>query len=188
MNTKVAPSPPEAIAEQSPGELESLLRARSAREPVAASAVIVGNLVAMDEGGLALVSFPGADGTPPARLACPATADQMRAALETRQAVVLALEDGDPRRPLILGFVQPLVGAQATSEPATQSEPEPPPVIEVDVDGRRVRISAQDEIVLQCGSASITLRRNGRLIVRGTYVETHSEGTNRIKGGQVRIN
>src|ERR1700689_1365833 len=63
-----------------------------------------------------------------------------------------------------------------------------PQVIEADVDGRRVRIIAKDEIVLECGQASITLRRNGRIIVRGTYVETHSEGTNRIKGGQVRIN
>ena len=61
-------------------------------------------------------------------------------------------------------------------------------VIDADIDGRRVRIVAQDEIVLECGQASITLRRNGRIIVRGTYVETHSDGTNRIKGGQVRIN
>jgi hypothetical protein len=60
--------------------------------------------------------------------------------------------------------------------------------IEADVDGRRVRIVAQDEIVLECGNASITLRRNGRIVIKGTYVETSSEGTNRIKGGQVRIN
>jgi uncharacterized protein (DUF2345 family) len=56
------------------------------------------------------------------------------------------------------------------------------------VDGKRVRVTAQDEIVLQCGSASVTLRRNGRVIIRGTYVESRSEGTNRIKGGQVQIN
>ena len=73
----------------------------------------------------------------------------------------------------------------------TVTEPSPDrgvPVIEADVDGKRVRIVAQDEIVLECGQASITLRRNGRVIIRGTYVETHSEGTNRIKGAQVRIN
>ena len=62
------------------------------------------------------------------------------------------------------------------------------PFIEADVDGKRVRVTAQDEIVLQCGSASVTLRRNGRVVIRGTYVETRSEGTNRIKGGQVQIN
>src|SRR6185312_2391944 len=70
------------------------------------------------------------------------------------------------------------------SHPAAQE----PQVIEADIDGRRVRIVARDEIVLECGEASITLRRNGRIIIKGTYVETCSEGTNRIKGGQVRIN
>ncbi len=63
-----------------------------------------------------------------------------------------------------------------------------PLVIETDVDGNRVRLVAKDEIVLECGKASITLRRNGRIIVRGTHVETNSEGTNRIKGGHVQIN
>jgi hypothetical protein len=65
---------------------------------------------------------------------------------------------------------------------------EPACVLEADVDGRRVKIVARDEIVLECGEASITLRRNGKVIVRGTYVETYSTGTNRVKGGQVRIN
>ena len=61
-------------------------------------------------------------------------------------------------------------------------------VIDAAADGRRVRVSAKEEIVFQCGEASITLKSDGRVIVRGTYVETHSTGTNRIKGGQVRIN
>lgn len=76
----------------------------------------------------------------------------------------------------------------AAAEPDASAQAGAAPVITADVDGRRVRIVAQDEIVLECGSASITLRRNGRVVVRGTYVETYSEGTNRIKGGQVRIN
>ncbi|HWH21644.1 MAG TPA: hypothetical protein VN671_14000 [Solirubrobacterales bacterium] len=51
-----------------------------------------------------------------------------------------------------------------------------------------MRITARDEVVIECGQASITLRRNGRVVVRGTYVETVSSGTNRVKGGQVRVN
>ena len=69
-----------------------------------------------------------------------------------------------------------------------QGQPQNPLVFEADVDGSRVRISAKDEVVIQCGQASITLRRNGRVIIRGTYVETASSGTNRVKGGQVRVN
>lgn len=78
----------------------------------------------------------------------------------------------------------PAQAAVAADAPSADA----PPTIEADVDGRRVRIIAQDEIVLECGNASITLRRNGRIVIKGTYVETCSEGTNRIKGGQVRIN
>ena len=60
--------------------------------------------------------------------------------------------------------------------------------LDVMVDGKRIKIEGQDEIVLRCGEASITLRRNGRVIIRGTYVESRSKGTNRIKGGSVLIN
>jgi uncharacterized protein (DUF2345 family) len=80
------------------------------------------------------------------------------------------------------------VAEPAPSQTSAEADADAPQAIEVDVDGKRVRIVAQDEIVLQCGSASITLRRNGRIVVKGTNVENYSEGTNRIKGGQVRIN
>jgi hypothetical protein len=56
------------------------------------------------------------------------------------------------------------------------------------VDGQRVELRGDDEVVLSCGEASITLRRSGRVVVRGTYVETRSKGVNRIKGGSVQIN
>ena len=60
--------------------------------------------------------------------------------------------------------------------------------VEARVDGRRVELEAADEIVLRCGKASIVLRRNGRVVIRGTYVETRSRGVNRVKGGSVEIN
>lgn len=60
--------------------------------------------------------------------------------------------------------------------------------LDMRVDGRRVEIEAADEIVLRCGQASIVMRRNGRVVIRGTYVETRSRGVNRVKGGSVEIN
>jgi Domain of unknown function (DUF6484) len=116
----------------------------------------------------------------PARLAVPATRARIEAAIANCQQTIVLFENGDRTKPIIVGFVETL-------------QPDPPaaeglPIIEADVDGKRVRVTAQDEIVLQCGSASVTLRRNGRVIIRGTYVESRSDGTNRIKGGQVQIN
>lgn len=75
---------------------------------------------------------------------------------------------------------QPTLNATDTSAPQ--------PTVDALIDGKRVKIVGADEIVLECGSASITLRRNGKVIIRGAYVETHSQGTNRIKGAAVRIN
>jgi hypothetical protein len=127
--------------------------------------------VRLDDGGPAM----------PARLAVRTTRARIEKAIAIGQQAVVVFEGGDRSKPLIVGFIEPL----------DQPQPEAPagqPVIEADVDGRRVRVTAQDEIVLECGSASVTLRRNGRVVIRGTYVETRSDGTNRIKGGQVQIN
>ncbi len=155
-----------------------------------------------------------ADGTPEvrvdllgpvvaARLACRTTRERLQTAIELGQPAVVVFERGDPSRPIIVGVIEPLEpqspvsgadiapGTRAAHTPAgdaTTASQVDATIIEADVDGRRVRVTAKDEIVLQCGAASVTLRRNGRVVIRGTYVETHSDGTNRIKGGQVQIN
>jgi len=51
-----------------------------------------------------------------------------------------------------------------------------------------VVLEAEQEVVLRCGDASITLRRDGKVVLRGAYVETRAKGLNRIRGGSVKIN
>ena len=79
---------------------------------------------------------------------------------------------------------RPLRLLSADAPPA----PSPGSKLEAKVDGKKIIIEGEDEIVLVCGRASITLRRNGKVVVRGTYVETHSTGCNRVKGSSVKIN
>jgi hypothetical protein len=146
----------------------------------------VGWFVGWSERDEALVDFPGNTAGP---LVARSTVD-----LPAREAsdnagsppeVMLFWENQSPERPIIVGMVR----TPSRSEPApTQAPPNGQGPLEVSVDGRRVTLEAQDEIVLSCGDASITLRRNGRLLIRGTYVETSSEGVNRITGGSVEIN
>jgi hypothetical protein len=144
-----------------------------------ASAARMGRIVSLDEQGTLKVLVAGTEHAVPARLAAALTTQQVADAIGNGQPAVLVFENGNPLRPLIVGLLQP--GPLAASDGAL-------PAIDADVDGRRVRLTAREEIVLECGEASVTLRRNGRIVIRGTHVESSSEGTNRIKGGVVRIN
>jgi hypothetical protein len=95
--------------------------------------------------------------------------------------VLVSFVDGDPDKPIVTGVLRAVPRTIEVQVPLGAPE-------HARVDGRRVTLTGRDEIVLSCGEASITLRRNGRLVLRGTAVETASRGVNRIKGGSVQIN
>jgi hypothetical protein len=49
-------------------------------------------------------------------------------------------------------------------------------------------LQAHQQIELRCGSASIVLTANGKIMIRGDYVVSRSSGVNRIDGASVQIN
>lgn len=101
-------------------------------------------------------------------------------AMQSRRGVVLLFERDRADLPIIVGLL--------VEGPSVPVQLEASPAVDAEIDGQRVSLEGRDEIVLRCGKASITMRRNGRVIIRGTYVESRSGGTNRIKGGSVQIN
>jgi len=133
--------------------------------------VRIGRLVDLGESGEPLVDFPGNASTKP------------RAALSTLalgkrtvgREVVLMFEEGDPQRPVVMGLVE--------DRGARGRQP-----VELLLDKKRFVFTAEHEIVLRCGKASITLTRAGKVLIRGAYILNRSSGVNRIKGGSVQIN
>jgi len=95
--------------------------------------------------------------------------------------VVVLFEQGDVRRPIVVGVVQ-ASGRQLPSAAV------PAPLVSAQVDEQRVVLTAEREIVLKCGEASITLTRAGKVLIKGTYVLSRSSGYNKIKGAAVDIN
>jgi len=155
----------------------------------------VGRLVEGSKPGALLVDFEG-NGLGPvaARSVVPLDQAALATALAARQPVVLLFENGDLRLPIVVGLVTPdlgaaLLGSLLASTPAPAPAPKPAgPNVEAHLDGKRVVLEGEQEVVLRCGDASITLRRDGKLILRGAYIETTATGVNRIRGGSVKIN
>jgi hypothetical protein len=141
-----------------------------------------------DGTGGVLVDFEGnPNGPVAARLAVALAPRQLQEALAARSKVVLLFEEGDPRRPFLMAFLHEPSPTPLLDSLLEQPSPGEVPT-EARVDGQRVIIQGRNEVVLQCGDASITLRRNGKVIIRGVQVESHAKGRNRIKGGAVEIN
>lgn len=164
-------APDEEPAEGATTLLEALLAEEEGRTPALASqldGVVIGRVVSVEANGVARVSFLGA---PTEGFA--ARAMIALAAEDVGREVALMFEGKEPTRPLVMGkLVSPLAAGAG----------------EATADGRRVEVSAEDEIVLRCGEASITLTRAGKIILRGAYVLSRSSGVNRIQGGSVEIN
>ena len=138
--------------------------------------VVTGVLIGFQDEGrtpLVMTNSPVMESARPAR----ATVD-LHGSHIGRQ-VVLVFENGDLRRPIIVGCLQRADGALVAPRPGT---------VDIDADGERLIVTAREQLVLRCGKASITLTRSGKVLIEGAYVSSRSSGVNRIKGGSVQLN
>lgn len=121
--------------------------------------------------GVPMVDFP--DSPLPAPI--PARTTVLLEADRVGCDVLVAFMNADVESVVIVGCLLP------SATPASRS-------VTVEGDGERLTLSADREIVLRCGEASVTLTKAGKIILRGTYVLSRSSGVNQIKGGSVHIN
>jgi hypothetical protein len=95
--------------------------------------------------------------------------------------VVVLYEQGDPHKPIIVGVLQDF-------RSPVGDEAQPRQQVSIQADDERFVVSAEREIVLRCGDASITLTRAGKVIIKGNYILSRSTGYNKIKGAAIDIN
>jgi hypothetical protein len=102
----------------------------------------------------------------------------------TSREVLLVFEKGDPRRPIIIGLMEDPLESLISFD----LEPEATQANDFLVDGKRITIEADEEIVLKCGQGSILIRKDGKIVIKGTDLLSRSSGAQRIKGARVNIN
>jgi len=156
---------------QKPGWSRSTRAIAETSEATKITGVLIGRFVDLAESGEPLVDFPGNASTKP--LAARSVLPLGKTTLG--REVALMFEEGDPNRPVVMGVVED-VGAK---------RPQP---VELVLDKKKFVFTAEQEIVLRCGKASITLTRAGKVLIRGAYILNRSSGVNRIKGASVQIN
>jgi hypothetical protein len=145
----------------------------------------VGRIVASNTPGEIWVTVAGAE---PQRARLLAGLNRVELAKHHNEGreVLVVFEDGDPRKPIIVGVMEePLESLVElkVSAPEQQSEK-----LDAHIDGKRVVIEADEEIELKCGQGSITIRKDGKIVIKGTNLLSRSSGPNRIKGGSISLN
>lgn len=53
---------------------------------------------------------------------------------------------------------------------------------------KTVAIEAEEDLTLRCGKSSITLTKDGKVIVRGTKIVSRATHENKIRGAQISLN
>lgn len=136
---------------------------------------VIGVLVAIaDNGDTPLITYAGQPGTS----ALPARSVMDLHGAHIGRNVLLSFENGNGALPIVTGVLRQ--GGSQVMQSAGQ--------VQVDADGERMIVSAKEQLVLQCGKASITLTSAGKILINGDYVSTQSTGVNRVKGASVQIN
>lgn len=88
--------------------------------------------------------------------------------------VALLFENGDLRKPLIVGRIVDTVRKADDTH--------------VVRDGETVKITASERLELRCGKSVIIMEKDGHLTIRGTYLVSHASASNRIRGGSINLN
>ncbi len=103
-----------------------------------------------------------------------------------REVLVIFI-NGDPEKPVIIGMLQNMIDdlVDMEIEPEEPQHNQPTHTI---VDGKHITLEAENQITLKCGKGSITIQKDGKIIVKGSNLLSRSSGLNRIKGGSVGIN
>lgn len=162
---------------------------------IAPGEIILGTILSIDALGQPKVDFP----QNPENTAISAITTVALQQTEISRQVALLFNQGDLSQPIVMGLIHSPLQAmldsfeqeQGTSSSERSQQVELAGNIKgnnVCIDGKTMIFEAEDEIVFKCGQSSITLTKEGKVLIRGKYLLNRSSGVNRIMGGSVQVN
>lgn len=154
--------------------------------------IVLGSIVDFDENSQPLIDYPENPNDTPQQ----AVSTQAIYKKHIGREAAILFANGDPTKPVIIGLIHNSLSEMLdnyTDVDVANQTPEETHISgdkleDLTVDGKRIVIEGHEEIVLKCGASSITLTREGKILIRGKYLMNRSTGVNRILGGTVQIN
>ena len=141
-------------------------------EPASDAGACVGRLVAI-EAGRPLVEFDVGMGLQQVQARVLQDMAPSAQPWAVGQAVLLVLERGDAALPVIVGRVVDTL---------------PSSTAPVEINAQELNFEGQEQVVLRCGEASITLRADGQVLIKGSRLLSRASESNKIRGATVMIN
>ncbi|MBS0453297.1 MAG: hypothetical protein JSS14_18550 [Proteobacteria bacterium] len=139
-------------------------------EPAQESGALAGRLAAIDA-GRPVVEFDAGHGPQQVRARVLQDMAPGSEPWAVGQSVLLVFERGDTSLPVIVGRV-----ADVLPQPC------------LDLRGDTLNFEGREQVVLRCGEASVTLRADGQVIVKGSRLLSRASESNKIRGATVLIN
>ncbi len=96
--------------------------------------------------------------------------------------LVLYAIDETGTRGYVLGVIEKY---RAEEQVATNGKLASP---EANQEFREIKLKAEEKIELSCGKSSLSMNKDGKIIIKGSNLVSRSSGPNRIKGASVAIN
>ena len=148
------------------------------------SAPCIGRLAGANLQGEVMVEYEGY-GPFPAKLLSGINRKEISVSGQRGREVLLVFEKGNPDRPVIIGLMEDRLEDIISFEVTKEDVPAPQHVL---IDGKQITIEAEDEVLLKCGKGSILIRKDGKIIIKGTDLLSRSTGPQRIRGASVNVN
>jgi hypothetical protein len=149
---------------------------------VAPGEIVLGLLTAFDTDGRPLVTYLHSGYSQRAAVSAVALTPR-----DAGRQVALLFVNGDLQKPMVIGLIHGGFG-ETLDDCALLPASEPTIGQALRVDGKKVVVTGEEEIVLQCGESSITLTTAGKIEIRGKYLVSRATGVNRILGASVNVN
>jgi hypothetical protein len=179
---------------------EQAENANNDKSMIAPGEIILGTIISIDSLGQPKVNFP----LNPEKESITAITTVALTSQHISRQVALLFNQGDLSQPIVIGLIHSPLQAmldnfQQDQETCSEKDMLQPQDNQVElaaqlntdnvcIDGKRLTFEAKDEMVFKCGQSSITLTKEGKVLIRGKYLLNRSSGVNRIMGGSVQVN